>query len=103
MNADGSIIGGHAARVPEGPALAVRWTGPAGARLIEVLDSRPGTVRGANGAGDLAGQVTIGCALEAGCEQATIWYAGGGPLISGPSGVRTAGLSTSMQRARSSG
>ena len=78
VNADGSVIGGYAARAPEGPALAVRWTGPAGARLIEELDSRPGTVRGANPVGDLAGYVTIGCALEAGCEQATIWYAGGG-------------------------
>jgi probable HAF family extracellular repeat protein len=46
--------------------------------VIEELDSRPGTVRGANPAGDLAGHVTNGCALEEGCEQAAIWYAGGG-------------------------
>jgi probable HAF family extracellular repeat protein len=78
VNADGSIIGGRAAREPQGASLAVRWTGPAGARLIEELDSRPGTVRGANSAGDLAGHVTIGCALEAGCQQASIWYAAGG-------------------------
>ena len=78
VNADGSIIGGRAAREPQGASMPVRWSGPAGARLIEELDSRPGTVFGANPAGDLAGHVTIGCALEAGCSQAAIWYAGGG-------------------------
>ena len=78
VNADGSIIGGRAARTPNGASMAVRWTGPAGARLIEELDSRPGNVFGANPAGDLAGHVTIGCALEAGCQQAAIWYAAGG-------------------------
>ena len=78
VNADGSIIGGGAARNPDGVSMPVRWTGPAGARLIEELDSRPGSVRGANPAGDLAGHVTIGCALPAGCEQAAIWYAAGG-------------------------
>src|SRR5687768_16353939 len=75
VNADGSIIGGRAARSPNAAPLPVRWTGPAGARLIEELDSRPGTVRGANHAGDLAGYVTNGCALEEGCLQAAIWYA----------------------------
>ena len=77
LNADGSIIGGRAAREPQGAAVAVRWTGPAGARVIRELDNRPGAVRGANGVGDLAGHVTNGCALEGGCLQAAIWYAGG--------------------------
>ena len=78
VNADGSIIGGRAAREPQGASLPVRWTGPAGARVIEGLDNLPGAVRGANAAGDLAGHVTNGCALEAGCLQAAIWYADGG-------------------------
>ncbi len=78
VNADGSIIGGRAARNPTAASLPVRWTGPAGARLMEDLDSRPGAVSGANPAGDLAGYVTNGCAVEAGCLQAAIWYAGGG-------------------------
>jgi probable HAF family extracellular repeat protein len=77
VNGDGGIIGGRAGRVSSGASLPVRWTGPAGARLIEELDSRPGDVRGANGAGDLAGSVIVACALEAGCRRAVIWYAGG--------------------------
>jgi len=77
VNADGSIIGGGAARNPNGAFVPVRWTGPAGVRLLEELDSRPGSVRGANPAGDLTGYVTIGCALAAGCQQAAIWYAAG--------------------------
>ena len=78
VNADGTIIGGRAYRIPQAASLPVRWTGPAGARLIEELDIRPGSVWGANSAGDLAGQVSIPCALEGGCYRAVVWYAGGG-------------------------
>jgi uncharacterized membrane protein len=78
VNADGTIIGGTAARIPQAASLPVRWTGPARARLIEELDSRPGRVWGANAAGDLAGYVSIPCALEGGCHRAAVWYAAGG-------------------------
>jgi uncharacterized membrane protein len=78
VNGDGSIIGGFAARVLQSTNWPVRWTGPAGARQIEELDARPGYVFGANAAGDLAGQVTIACALESGCQRTVIWYANGG-------------------------
>ena len=78
VNGDGSIVGGRAGRTPLSASQPVRWTGPAGARLIEELDSRPGAVWGANAAGDLAGHVSVPCAQEGGCQRAVIWYAAGG-------------------------
>jgi uncharacterized membrane protein len=78
VNRDGTIVGGIAARNPQEAGVPVRWIASEGQWQIEQLDSRPGTVFGANAAGDLAGSVTIPCALQGGCQRAVIWYAAGG-------------------------
>jgi uncharacterized membrane protein len=64
----------------------VRWIGTKGQRQVQQLDSRPGLVFGANAAGDLAGYVRVSCPVEAGCQRAVIWYAGGGSLYLGTLG-----------------
>jgi len=76
VNGDGTIIGGQSVGVP------VRWRQVNGAWQIEQLDSRRGTVFGANSAGDLVGAVgsacdpspTVGCSLDIGI----VWFANGG-------------------------
>jgi uncharacterized membrane protein len=78
VNGDGSIIGGGAAHIAQAAGTPVRWIGIAGQRVIEQLDTRPGTVYGANNGGDLAGLVTIPCAVVDGCQRAVIWFAAGG-------------------------
>lgn len=97
VNGDGSIIGGLAARVPQSTYWPVRWTGPAGARQIEELGTRPGYVLGANAAGDLAGQVTIACALEGGCQR-TVMVCGW--RLYRTRHARPAGLVTSIRSRR---
>jgi uncharacterized membrane protein len=78
VNGDGSVIGGNASHVGQADANPVRWVGASGQRQIEMLDSRPGNVLAANGSGDLAGLVTIPCAVASGCKRALIWYGSGG-------------------------
>jgi uncharacterized membrane protein len=78
VNGDGSVIGGNAAYAGQADAHPVRWIGISGQRQIETLDSRPGNVFGANASGDLAGLVTVPCAVAGGCKRALIWYGAGG-------------------------
>ena len=66
--------------------MPVRWTLIGGQWQIEQLDTRPGVVRGANGAGDLAGHVSFPCALADGCQRAVIWYTAGGSFELGTLG-----------------
>ena len=86
VSADGSIIGGRAFRTAEQSSAAVRWTGAQGARQIEQLDPRPGSARRANATGDLAGHLTVPCALADGCQRGVIWYVAGGSLQLGTLG-----------------
>ena len=73
---DGDIIGGAAAHVNQ-PVVPVRWVVINGQRQIQQVDTRPGTVRGANESGDLAGTVEIACPAVDGCRRAVIWSASG--------------------------
>ena len=66
--------------------MPVRWTLVGGQWQIEQLDTRPGWVYGANGVGDLAGNVSFPCALADGCNRAVIWYAAGGSFELGTLG-----------------
>jgi uncharacterized membrane protein len=75
VNADGTIAGGVA--LGPGTAVPVRWTNVAGEWRIEELDTRRGEVRGANGAGDLAGFVVAACGAGSVCQRAIVWYADG--------------------------
>ena len=77
VNGDGSIIAGRASRASAAASVPVRWVLVEGLRQVEQIDSRTGTVRGANANGDLAGQVTVPCAQGA-CLRGVIWYAPGG-------------------------
>ena len=97
VNGDGSIVGGSADAgsffVP------VRWARAGDAWTITALDSRQGSVRGANSAGDLVGYVKVPCALPEGCNLGMIWYAAGGtralPTLGGshttPVGINSSG------------
>jgi uncharacterized membrane protein len=77
VNGDGTIVGGIASSGPDG--VPVRWRNVGGQWLIEQLDSRRGSVRGANGAGDLAGYVHVPCVSDDNdCQRALIWFATGG-------------------------
>lgn len=79
VNGDGTIVGGAAdPDLSNSPWVPVRWTLIAGQWQIEQLDNRAGTAAGANAAGDLAGFVSLPCALVDGCQRAVIWYAAGG-------------------------
>jgi probable HAF family extracellular repeat protein len=78
VNGDGAIVGGSAARNSVEAGIPVRWTSVDGQWQIEALDNRPGRVSAANAAGDLAGQVSVPCAVAGGCIRAVIWYAAGG-------------------------
>jgi len=73
---DGDIIGGGAAHVSQ-PLVPVRWVVIDGQRQIQQVDTRPGTVRGANESGDLVGTVEIACPAVDGCQRAVIWSASG--------------------------
>ena len=76
VTGDGSIIGGIAKPVSQ-PLVPVRWVVINGQRQIQQLDTRPGTVRGANESGDLVGTVEIACPAVDGCHRAVIWSASG--------------------------
>jgi probable HAF family extracellular repeat protein len=79
INADASIVGGSALPSLQAPSsVPVRWTNQAGVWQIEQLDSRAGAALAANSIGDLAGLVTVSCAVANGCSRAVIWYAAGG-------------------------
>lgn len=63
VNGDGTIVGGSARPDAQSNFLVpVRWKRIAGAWQIDQLDSRAGTVFGANAAGDLVGTVSVSCA-----------------------------------------
>jgi len=86
VNGDGSIIGGSSADVP------VRWRRVSGAWQVEQLDSRRGTVFGANSAGDLVGAVGAACSPSPdGCtlDVGIVWFVNGGlrvlPTLGGAS------------------
>ena len=93
INGDGTIVGGYA-------GVPVRWRRVNGGWQIEPLDTRPGSVRGANGVGDLVGSVEVPCASPAvsPCSRGMIWYASGGSRELGtlggesttPSGINAA-------------
>ena len=74
VNGDGTVVGGIAG--PSG--RPVRWSNVGGHWSIEQLDSRRGTVGGANAAGDLVGYVYVPCGSDKECQRAVIWYAVGG-------------------------
>lgn len=70
VNGDGTIAGGSSAGVP------VRWRRVDGTWIVEQLDTRTGTVRGSNSAGDLVGYVQEGC-----CNTGIVWFVDGGTRI----------------------
>jgi len=85
VSGDGTIVGGNSAGFP------VRWRRVSGVWLVEQLDSRRGTVFGANSAGDLVGTVGSACPpLPDGCslDVGIVWYVNGGsrvlPTLGGP-------------------
>jgi uncharacterized membrane protein len=79
VNGDGTIVGGRAAPdLQNSASVPVRWAFVGGQWQIEQLDNRAGAAYGANAAGDLAGGVSVPCALDGGCQHAVIWYAAGG-------------------------
>ena len=79
VNANATIIGGTSApNAGSTDNVPVRWTGGPGARQIQQLDTRAGTVQGANAVGDLAGSVKVSCSTAGGCDHAIVWYAVGG-------------------------
>ncbi len=78
VNADGTFIGGQARLTVQPNGVPVRWIGAQGVRQIQQLDTRSGSVRGANALGDLGGHVAVPCAQAGGCVRAVLWYAGGG-------------------------
>ena len=78
INGDATIVGGSAAPALNTAAVPVRWRRSGGAWQVEQLDTRPGTVHGANSAGDLVGIVQIPCTSASQCHRGTIWYAAGG-------------------------
>lgn len=77
VNGNGTIVGGGAGLTSSGSLFPVRWTSVAGQWQVQRLDQRAGAAYGANGAGDLAGQVHVSCSVAAGCQRAMIWYANG--------------------------
>jgi uncharacterized membrane protein len=75
VNGDGTIIGGSSAGVP------VRWRRVNAAWQVEQLDTRRGTVFGANSAGDLVGAVGSACSPSPeGCslDVGIVWFVNGG-------------------------
>ena len=84
VNGDGTIIGGYDSPGAGQDPMPVRWRMVDGQWQVEQLDSRPGAARGANGVGDLAGNVSVPCALANGCGRASVWYVNGGSLDLAP-------------------
>ena len=92
INGDGTIVGG-------GAGVPVRWRRVNGVWQIEQLDTRPGSVMGANSAGDLVGSVQGSCSSPPSCSIGMIWYAAGGTRVLGnlggqsttPRGINAAG------------
>lgn len=79
VNGNGTIVGGGAFNGDEW--VPVRWRRVNGAWQVEQLDSRSGSVQGANSIGDLVGSVQVlPCPSASGCNRGIIWYAGGGSL-----------------------
>ena len=79
INGDATIVGGSALPSLQAPSsVPARWRNQAGVWQIEQLDSRAGVALAANSIGDLAGAVTVSCAVANGCNRAVIWYAAGG-------------------------
>lgn len=79
VNANGTVIGGASPPTSDATSsVPVRWTGGPGARQIEALDTRAGSVQGGNAAGDFAGNVKVSCSVAGGCDHAIVWYATGG-------------------------
>jgi probable HAF family extracellular repeat protein len=86
VNGDGTIVGGAAAPDLSNSWIPVRWRLTDGQWQIEPLDTRAGAASGANDAGDLAGIVSVPCAVDGGCQRAVIWYAAGGTFELGTLG-----------------
>jgi len=82
VNGDGTIVGGSSAGFP------VRWRRINGSWQVEQLDSRQGTVRGSNSAGDLVGDVTENCQSTCSTFKGIVWFVNGGsrelPTLGGP-------------------
>jgi len=76
VNGDGTVIGGTAANPQSSNSVPVRWRSESGWQ-IEQLDIRGGGVAAANAIGDLAGHVTVSCAVADGCTRAKIWSVNG--------------------------
>ena len=87
VNGDATIVGGSAGTA--NASVPVRWRRSAGAWQIQQLDSRAGTVSGANAAGDLVGNVQVPCASASSCQRGVIWYAAGGSRELGTLGGET--------------
>ena len=88
INGNATIVGGTAGGA-SGGSVPVRWRRSSGAWQIEQLDSRAGSVQGANAAGDLVGSVQIPCASASQCSRGIIWYAAGGSRELGTLGGET--------------
>jgi uncharacterized membrane protein len=95
INGDATIIGGDATIIGGTAGVPVRWRRVAGVWEIQQLDTRPGSVYGANAAGDLVGHVRIPCATPSEeipapqCSRGVIWYAAGGSRELGTLGGET--------------
>ena len=98
INGDATIVGGSA-KTALGSTVPVRWTRSGGTWQIEQLDSRLGSVYGANAAGDLVGSVQIPCTSASQCHRGIIWYAAGGSRELGTLG----GASTSPRAINAAG
>jgi hypothetical protein len=83
VNADGTIAGGSSGGLP------VRWRRVDGTWQVEQLDTRPGSVRGSNSAGDLVGYVQDGSS-----NTGIIWFVEGGsrtlPASTSPRAINSA-------------
>lgn len=77
VNGDGTIVGGSS-------GVPVRWRRVNGAWQVEQLDSRQGTVFGANSAGDLVGAVGSACSPApdpCSLNVGIVWFAIGGSRV----------------------
>ncbi len=94
VNGVGAIVGGVASD-SAGIGVPVRWIFDGGQWRVEQLDFRPGSARGSNAVGDLAGWVEVSagdaslavpCAVAGGCQRAVIWSADGSAVTLGTLG-----------------
>ena len=78
VNGDATIVGGDAEDA-DGSLVPVRWTRLDGGWAIQQLDGRPGSVLGANSAGDLVGYVELPCSPTPcnGPSLGMVWYVDG--------------------------